>query len=405
MQCNINKADKIPLNDIIIVLLTIVISDDSFWFSAYNNQTLILIKNIVLLGLPFVLLKNNRFTRTEIQMFSFVICWTFISGIFNGFALGGPILLCFVVAGSILMSNKINIQTFGILFSKIIFLLCIYSLFVWLLLSLNIMEPGSVENGAGVFVHTLFFCQFFDDYTGSFYRNAAIFREPGVFMIFINIAFLFDIYCHKKIDIKKLAIYTISIFSTFSTAGYIIFLVLVFIYFVKNGFSFKRLLPLLLFGLVILYFVSSENLMTNVFGKFENGEDSHSVLGRISSIYIPLNIMIEHPFFGVGTEMFRAAYIKQGLEIFHMEIDPQGLATNTIFNIGAIFGLVFFIGSIIGLYKLSNHFSDNKIHQFFIFISFLFMFSNESMVYSYIFILMLTYGFKRTNLINTKVHG
>lgn len=376
----------------IFVTALIVLSDDCFWFSTANIKSLTLIKFIFILTLPCFLIKDNKLTIQEKNLLALVILTTISSGIVNGFAFGGPLLLCFIFLASFLIVNKISFSTFGKIFSNIIIFLSLCSIIVWGLLIFHILSPNIIENSVGVNTRTLLLCQFYEGYVGIL-RNAAIFREPGIFMIFINLAFLFDIYNKQTIPIYRLIIYTFAIFSTFSTAGYIILSLCFFLYFLKKGVSFRIIIPLILLLTGVYLFISSDSLMASVFGKLERGQESASVLGRISSITVPLTILSENPIFGVGTEDFRGEYLSISQRLFGIRIDPQGMSTNTFINAGALFGLFFFAFILIGYYKLSQIIAHQTITRLLVILSLLFIFSNESMLYSFIFIILLAYGY------------
>ena len=376
----------------IIVAIMIAFSDECYWFSTADIPFLKTLKNIFLLGLPILLLVKNKFSTKEFNLLSFVIIIVSFSGIINGFALGGPMLFSIMFMGSLLFINKTPFSIFGNVFSNIILALSIFSFVIWIWASFSIESLNTIENIVGTSIHTSCCFLYFDGHSGEI-RNACIFREPGVFMIFICLALLFDIYNSTIIPIYRLIIYTLTIFSTYSTAGYIILALCFIIYFLKKGLSSKIILPLLLLLLGLVFLMSSDSIMTSVFGKIEKGQDSASFLGRISSIIIPLNILIENPIFGVGTENFRTEYIIMSKQLFGFEINPDGMSTNTFFNAGAIYGFIFFCFILFGLYRLSRHITKSKQVGLLVLVLFVLMFSNETMIYSYIFITLIAYGY------------
>ena len=126
--------------------------------------------------------------------------------------------------------------------------------------------------------------------------------------------------------------------------------------------------------------------------------ESGSVAGRITSLTIPSAIIFHNPLFGVGAESFNVEYIHYGQQLYHMYINPQGLATNTILNAGAVYGLWFAMFLIIRFYNLSKTVAHNRRYQtMYVFLLFLMMFSNESMFYSIIVYVLVFYGTNRCN--------
>ena len=106
-----------------------------------------------------------------------------------------------------------------------------------------------------------------------------------------------------------------------------------------------------------------DKLIGDVFGKFERGEDSASVLGRISSILVPLSVILKYPILGTGAEAFRDVYMNVSKSIFGFPIDPQGMATNTILNAGTVYGIWFaiFLIAISAFETISSIFSFSNL--------------------------------------------
>ena len=80
-------------------------------------------------------------------------------------------------------------------------------------------------------------------------------------------------------------------------------------------------------------------------------------------------------------------------ELFHETIDPQSMATNSILNASAVFGLWYGIFLIFGLCNFSKRMARrNLIGVLLTFVSLLMIFSNESMQYSLILYMLVFYG-------------
>jgi hypothetical protein len=65
-------------------------------------------------------------------------------------------------------------------------------------------------------------------------RNAGIAWEPGVFQFLINLGLYSHIKMNKKVNLYKLAIYSLAIITTKSTAGLLIFIFITFNLFLKD---------------------------------------------------------------------------------------------------------------------------------------------------------------------------
>lgn len=379
----------------------ILVSDDSYWFTTSDSTFAVMVKYAFVAFLPVILfLKGCRFKKNDLALLMFMVSMMSLSTMLSGSSLGGVLMLTLTVASSMLIASKYSLFTFAKIFSDIVTVVILYSATIWILMMASVITPMDIENVAGVQIRTYAYCLFFSGYTNFIPRSSAFFREPGMFMVFIMISFIFEAFVlKKKFSIWKLLLYTLGIFSTLSTAAFIIFILAYFLYLSQNkSFSWKSyIFPIVLMTATVFIIASTAEIMLMVFGKLEKGTDSGSVLGRISSIIIPFNMMLEYPILGTGTTPFRQVYIDVGQTIFHTTVDPQGLATNTIFNAGAIFGVWLFILSLIGFYKLCKKMSRHKFAILYIWVLLLMIFSNEAMVYSIIFYILIFYGLSKSS--------
>ena len=391
------------LNDIkdnagiyLIILAIIVISDDCYWFSTAANKMLISVKYGFFVVFPlFIYMKFGQHKIKIASILTMTLLFSMSAFCGGASLIGGPITLFFLLLSSSIFVSAISLDTFSRAFIKVNHIIMIYSLLVWILVMLGFVPITEVENIAGATVKTAYLCTFFSDYFGMILRNGSIFREPGVFMVFINIAFLIDIvYLKNRLNIKKLVLYVGCMFTTLSTAGLIILLCAYTYYIYIHKTNIKTMaIPVAFMGICLYFLMGSEELIGDIFAKLDRGMESGSVAGRITSLTIPAMIIVHNPILGVGAEMFRNEYIKYGKEMYHMYIDPQGLSTNTILNAGAVYGLWFAVFIVINFYLFSNILvRGKKNHCLYIFLLFMMMFSNESMFYSLIVYILLFYG-------------
>ena len=397
---------KFNKNFCLLVFLMILISDDSFWFGTYGSNVFLALKYIFVALLPVFLYKNGfakgakRFVPQILLMF-FMFCATaFVSG---SSIIGGPLMLICTIVAAILFAHTVSLKKFAQCFSDVVLLIILYSVAVWALAMVGVLSINIIENVAGHAVKTCGFCVFFGDTFGIILRNAAFFREPGCFMVFIAIAFLFEIATKEKINISRIAIYLLGMISTVSTAGIIIIAIEYMFYLYKHKSSIKTIfLPLILVICCVYFLMLSEEMLGNLFAKLQSGTESNSTLGRISSVTIPYQIIFHNPLLGVGAEGFKPEYIKYGQMIYNQYINPEGLSTNTIFNAGAVYGLWFFVFLIVNLYGLSKTLAVKKFFSTWLVLGVLLLvFSNESMFYSMSFYLLVFYGqiYKRKKLV------
>ena len=390
----------------LLVFLMILISDDSFWFGTFGSSVLLAVKYVFVAFLPVVLYVKgfSRGTKKFVPQILFMFLLFCATAVFSGSSIiGGPLMLICTIVAAIFIAHNVSLRRFANCFSDIVLLIIVLSLALWGLVMFGVLSINTIENVAGHAVKTCGFCIFFGDSFGIILRNAAFFREPGCFMVFIVIAFLLEITTKEKISIWRIAIYLLGMISTVSTAGIIIIAIEYMFYLNKQKASIKTIfLPLILIIVCTYFLMLSEEMLGNLFAKLQSGTDSNSTLGRISSITIPYQIILHNPLFGVGAEGFKPEYIKYGQMIYNQYINPEGLSTNTIFNAGAVYGLWFFVLLIVNLYRLSKSLARNKFFGSWLILAILLMtFSNESMFYSISFYLLVFYGqmYKRKILV------
>lgn len=378
--------------------MIIVISDDCYWFSTTTNTLFVEIKYGFLVVFPIFL--YTKFKRPQINVIpicamSVMFC---LSALLGGASIGGPASLFFTLLSATIFTKSISLPTFANRFIKVANAIMLYSSIVWTAVMIGLTQITEIENVAGASVKTAYYCTFFGDIFGFILRNGAIFREPGVFMVFINIAFILDtLFLNNNLSIKKLILYVGCMVTTLSTAGLIILFLSYLLYLYNQKANIKAFaIPAIFIGVCVYFLVGSEDLIVGIFGKLEGGMDDASVAGRITSLTIPASIMYHNPLFGVGAEQFRPEYIKYGQQMYHMLIDPQGLATNTMLNAGAVYGVWFAIFIIYNYYRFSKLLLPRKsIQALYIFLLFMMMFSNESMFYSLIVYILIFYAINK----------
>jgi len=129
----------------------------------------------------------------------------------------------------------------------------------------------------------------------SFHRNTGLFWEPGVLQLAMN---LYLFYCIKfKCNIFYIIVGGLTVFSTFSTMGFII-LVLNFSYFFYLKFAEERLsiFTILLVLILLLFFVPFLTKNTN---EKIDGENT-SGLVRMRDLIVSIELIKERPILGHG---------------------------------------------------------------------------------------------------------
>lgn len=188
--------------------------------------------------------------------------------------------------------------------------LTVYSLICTYLLKMfvfrGILPIPAVTNSAGA--NFLNFGLSYVVNIESYFRNFSIFREPGIYQVFLNIAIIFELFARKRKNELWLIILLIGVISTFSSIAYMA-TVLILLGAVINGFFFerskdnRRMILLLTFGLFIgvVACLVSPTVLSYLSSSTEKWDVGHSSFYiRFNSILIALNIGLDSPIIGHG---------------------------------------------------------------------------------------------------------
>lgn len=383
----------------LFLAVIIEVSNDTFWFSTSGIQPWVempLYLIIILLTLFFF--PRDYKNRKIAPLLIFLGLLMFFSSIINeGKITGATIVLPILFIDAYLISSKISFEDYSRAFSNLILIGTLYSIIIWLLASLKILPIVYYETTGGASSLSCCFCQF--NSAVIFLRNSFVFREPGLFQIYINVALMFDIYSRKdKISIKRILIYVFGVITTLSTAGIITLGIIMYIYFSRSKFNYTSIFLLSIISIACYFAYTSADMIDVVFGKMSGGLSA----SRTSSVVISIAIMfsnIKNFIFGVGVSDLSQIYSKLGEKILGVEMEADGMLTNTFFNSAATFGIWIFIYFSIGFYLLSKSLAGIKGRRnfFLIFIVFFLLFSNEAMYYSIFPHLLAFYGFNKVS--------
>lgn len=222
--------------DLLIVFVVIVISEDTVLFGTNSNSLYVYVRYAIYLLLYVALLRrNNSFCRyTSNLRFYATIFIVSICGIMviNSDYRMGYVLQMLLILLSVEIVSLIQFHRFAILFSRIVYFLSVCSIVVTTLYmfipSVFVYFP-TISNYADVTFYNLYISVVFASV--DVIRNTGIFREPGVFMIYLTFALMLELFFFKKRDIRNIIVFVIALLLTKSTAGYIItFLLLGFKY-------------------------------------------------------------------------------------------------------------------------------------------------------------------------------
>ena len=386
----------------VLLSLVLFVSDDTLTFGTNVNQGFIVVRYILYTIALVVMLCSSKLRETSLEPRSRLVLM--LAGCGFVFAMArnldfrnGYILQAVVMLLAVVLSRYVDRRLFLIAFARYLYWLAVFSLVVFFL---TIMARPLVEifpitvNYGGVEFSNLFFCAVFRD--SEVLRNMSIFREPGVFALYLAVGIAIELLYKERICYRHLIVFLAALTTTFSTAGFSIFAVLMMSYLVKsrNVKAIASVASVVVIGLVVLS--SAPDLFEQVFSKFnEDSADFASALARLSSISVPSLIFFHNPFFGVGLTNFVEQYLLYSQELFGIPISPEGSSTNTIINTFAIYGAV--LGTLLsfGLFRFARFLTISKTTSILLFVALLMVFSSQELRFSLFFNTLIMIGLVR----------
>ncbi len=221
----------------------------------------------------------------------------------------------------------------------------------------------------------------------SYDRNYGIFTEPSFFQFYLIISIVMLIFLKnkRKIDWGKIVIFMLTVYTTKSAVGVIVLALVVatyvFKYIIDNRKDYKKICKILVcISIALVILLCIPNIRKNINFIYEKITiKNESSISRFGSIEYTVKNFISSPIIGNKIS-----------DILKYEND----LTNTIFTIGAVYGIIPFLCVIYFTAKLSLKFKEKKIIAFCIFIIFM-LASNSHLfigIHSFWMILLLSYG-------------
>lgn len=408
---NIQNSKRIVNNKLllIMVIIAIVVSDDTLLFGTNLDNRFISAKYIIIIA-TFCLLFIRVFAeRIKINANVFLIAITMMSLLIiscvlnNDFRLG-YFYRCILVMSGLLFTTVISFDDFTLHYDKVMKSLAIASLIGFALFrSFAIVLDlfPTVLNSAHMEFYNLFFTVI-PKYSGGFARNYGIFREPGVFQMFLIIGLMFQMFALKRPRTKVQIVYIIALVTTFSTTGYIALIFVAILYFTKkndsHGEKTSKVIIIVCLLLILIYllfftgFIYKEGY-GSVFGKLTDSTNA-SLSARLASVVVNLKLFFNSPVWGVGVTHVDTSFAPLAQSILGVYTIHN---TNTVFWQLAAYGAIFTFLWLCGIYKLCRRLSVKKIDTMVIFIIFMILFFGENLSYSLITSVLLFYGLNGSN--------
>lgn len=383
MDRNILKQKKI--SEYLLIYLLLFFSS-GYQLSVYSGT----IRLLMHLGLVLLLITLNpgKMKQIKINQLSLLIligvfCNVSLTVLVNSEGLNQVLITIALFLTAFIYTVYYDVKDFIEKYIRVMSFLCVFSLILYFtanILPQLVIRLPIIYNVNGLPAYNALFSTIrISDYL---IRNQGIFWEPGAFQTYINLALIFNLFLFKENNRRNLIIFGITLFTTYSTTGYIVGSIIVLVFVLHSLTVEKRkkqkqilvfvcvIIILLIVGL-ITYNNLPENAKYQVFGKVayyaESGNYSSTSV-RMDAIIYPFKHFLENPFFGKGIEGLSKAAISIG----------YNMNTSTPINWFARYGI--FMGLIMnyGLYRLCMRFECRKLIKILLFIAILLaLFSEE----------------------------
>jgi len=330
-----------------------------------------------------------------------IISAIFTSALTNFDFRGGYGYQILIVTLAFLIAHFINFKQFREIFSKYILILSVISILVFVIANSFSWILGYFpvhENTAGVEIANLYISGVHLG-TGEV-RNTSIFREPGVFMIYLFVCILFELFYAMKPNMKHVAVYIITIITTFSTAAILILFFVIAGYLLrsksKGHVKYKAIFLIAAF-IIISIFIFNPDVSSRIFSKLNVDHASYgSFISRAASVIVNYDIFLANPVFGSGLSNYGNLFTSFSIYHYGLPLKADGQSSNSFMSIFATYGFIYGSIIIIAFISLTKSFTDKKLMRIILFLSLLLMFSNEDMRYSLLFNVLLFLGLKVT---------
>ncbi|MGO4347332.1 O-antigen ligase family protein [Paenibacillus sp. MCAF9] len=396
------KNVNIKTINYLIVFFVLYLSSSFYALSIPGFINIILMALICILSI-FVNFKDIIIKVNSLFFFIFIVTNSAITYWINDEDVYNYAIFLIFFLAAYLIYLTVSMKEFILIYSDIMYFLCTFSIFTFIILfvapSIFNFFP-EVHNSANLKVSNVFFSVVHkSDYFNS---NFGMFWEPGAFQTFINLALFIELFVHKETRVNRMIIYLITVFTTFSTTGYIGAFLLIVLFLLRKKSNIKEelkkrrkiiVLIIILVVIIILVFgILPDHIKFKVFGKLEIlikpqsetvNADYSSTIVRLKSINYPLEAFIKNPMFGVGFD-----------KLYKSAIDnAYFMVTSTPVNWFALFGI--FAGATfnICLFKWTNLVRGGILFKICLCAFLLIIIASENYNRNAFFLLFLFYSF------------
>lgn len=418
IQASDNKGHGLFLS--ILLFLFIFFSNDTMMFGTNLNGTYVKIGflvDVVLIGVfwCYMTFWRNSLMKISNQTVAVVVIWVvclMMSAVVNSDFRGGYVTSLIMIMIGYLYSEYVSLKDFCMIFKRVGIFLAVCSVIGFVVTT---FFPVFKSLGISVYRESGMLMKNYIVYARAPYdataaaRNFSIFREPGVFQAYLNVALIIAIKnfdpARKAKELLGILFLVLAIGLTVSTTGFVVLglVVLFFLFSLRkeiNGDILGVLIVLfcvaLLGAFIYLEFFSSFNLdrfiSETVMGKFDKGSDQYDSGGaRVASFVANAVLWMRNPLFGVGITAKQVQFNLVCKELLNYL--PNG-DTNTVFAQLSTFGIGVGLIWVLAMLGLARKLGDTLCTKLIAFVMVMILLMTEYYSYSTICSIWIMYGIR-----------
>ncbi len=406
---SINKSKNVDKLIILLYIILIITSKDTLLFGTNINRTAIwygfMFQMIVLHVLTiYLLFEYYKLNYKSILIALLLMILIMVAGLNDNYFTLGYFYKMLLIIVSLLIASLKPISFFLVNYEKIVRVLALVSIVGYvsylLFANLSALFPIVVNSGEMRFINL--YVVMIPDYgfPGVLIRNWGIFREPGVFQIYLNMALLIQLFYLKKVSVKAVIIYIVAIITTYSTTGYFIMALMVMFYFFYKQYRWNKsklsIIIFLIASITIIYTQFPTALSYGWHSVVSKLFDlsNESTTARISSFNVNFYIFASSPLIGVGINQVNELYPQISMLLNGIMSKDNA---NMIFKNFATFGFVYGMIWLVALWRFCENFGNSISVRIIAYLSFLIIFSFQDMSWSFLPYILLFYGVNMHN--------
>lgn len=404
----------------ILVFVLIYFSNDTTLFGTNMNQLFVgygFRIDVVLIIATILLFASAHESKIFINLRLFFVLALFVasialSAIVNHDYRGGYVISILMAFLGFFTTQCIPLEKYSRVYANIFKLFAVCSIIGHIITDIfpTLRSIGFfVQRSTGIiFSNYILYARSIEDQAGT--RNYSIFREPGVFQVYLIAAILISVILYdsrKKFkELVGIGVLVVATLMTKSTTAYFGLILVLFFFLVKENYfcNIKKFWTAIVIGTiaaisVIVYFqfFISDAAIVNLRNIFIDKFDSTSIyyesgFARIASVGTNISLWLQNPLFGVGVTRKQASYLSTSMSIYGYQ---TSIDTNTFLAQFSLYGVVVGLIWIFAVLGLSRCLAKKSIERIIILVIIMMLLMTEYLVFSSICNVFIWYGLSK----------